>query len=101
MTEVHPLLPSGLYCLGLNLIHDSVMNLCGEYIQMLGNWMSGYSIPECVAVFAFVINLLVGGSFELLSYQLSTSKTAWGLFFCSCLLILEDISSLDQASGIP
>lgn len=58
-------------------------------------------LPECVVVFAFVMNLVFGGSFDELSYQFSTSNTACGLFFCSCLLMFECINSLDHASGIP
>jgi hypothetical protein len=57
--------------------------------------------PEWVAVVVFVMYFVLSGSFVVLSYQFSTSKTAWGLFFCSCLLMLEFISSRDHASGIP
>lgn len=35
------------------------------------------------------------------SNQLRTSSTACGFFFCSCLLMLELISNLAHASGIP
>lgn len=36
-----------------------------------------------------------------LSNQFRTSSTAWGFFFCSCLLMFELLSRSAQASGIP
>lgn len=57
-------------------------------------------LPECVAV-ALVIYLELGLCLLLLSNQFNTSRTAWGFFFCSCLLILEFISNRAHASGIP
>lgn len=58
------------------------------------------NLPECVAV-ALVIYFELGLCLLLLSNQFNTSRTAWGFFFCSCLLILEFISNRAHASGIP
>lgn len=42
-----------------------------------------------------------GGCVADASYHLSTSSTACGLLFCSCLLMFEAISSRAHASGMP
>lgn len=57
-------------------------------------------LPECVAM-AFVMYLELGLCLVVLSNHLSTSSTACGFFFCSCLLMFEFISRRAHASGIP
>ena len=60
-----------------------------------------FSLPTTPTIFVVVMNLEPFASLLLLSYQFRTSSTAWGFFFCSCLLMLLDINNLAQASGIP
>ena len=59
------------------------------------------NLPTTPTIFVVVIYLEPFVSLLLLSYQFKTSNTACGFFFCSCLLILLDISNLAHASGIP
>lgn len=55
-------------------------------------------LPHILVVVMYLEPLF---SFVEWSYQLSTSRTACGFFFCSCLLMLEDMRSFAHCSGIP
>lgn len=70
------------------------------YSTCLKRCCSTIVLPECVVV-AVVMYLELGLCLLLLSNQLSTSRTACGFFFCSCLLMFEFISKRAQASGMP
>lgn len=64
--------------------------------------LEAFNLPECVVVCKpWVIYLELGRCLLLLSNQLSTSSTACGFFFCSCLLMLEFFSMSAHCSGIP
>lgn len=71
-----------------------------QYLKKERNSTGVSYSPECV-VMAFVMYLELGLCLVVLSNHLSTSNTAWGFFFCSCLLMFEFISKRAQASGIP
>lgn len=94
-----------VYCWACYCSHDSVMMLMRVWIR--DNQMQIYIVrivrilPELVVVVVFIIYLEFGRCLLLFSNQFSTSSTACGFFFCSCLLMFELIRSRAHASGIP
>lgn len=82
-------------------VHFTHIYKIGKAINGISKRHVGY-LPECVVVCKpWVIYLELGRCLLLLSNQFSTSNTACGFFFCSCLLMLEFFSMSAHCSGIP